>query len=73
MNTYVLFNVDYKYLYYKIPNLHYNTYIIKLSIFIIMSSTLLSFIFSLGAGVLVLSGISVALIWVSSNDPLTRA
>ena len=39
----------------------------------IMSSTLSSFVFSLVAGTFVLIGIAVAVIWVSSNDPLTRA
>jgi len=37
-----------------------------------MSSSLSSFTFSLLAGALVLIGISVAVIWVSSNDQLTR-
>jgi len=38
-----------------------------------MTSTLSFFIFSLVAGALVLIAISVAVIWVSSNDPLTRS
>jgi hypothetical protein len=37
-----------------------------------MTSTLSSFVFSLVAGATVLIAISVAVIWVSSNDPLTR-
>jgi hypothetical protein len=37
-----------------------------------MTTTLSSFTFSLFAGALVLVGIVVAVIWVSSNDPLTR-
>ena len=43
----------------------------KLEIFI-MTSTLSSFTFSLFAGAFVLVAIVVAVIWVSSNDPLTR-
>jgi hypothetical protein len=35
-----------------------------------MTSTLSPFIFSLVAGAIVLIGISVAVIWVSSNDPI---
>nr|YP_009684536.1 photosystem II subunit X [Pseudopedinella elastica]QDR24622.1 photosystem II subunit X [Pseudopedinella elastica] len=38
-----------------------------------MTSSLSSFVFSLVAGATVLIGIAVAVIWVSSNDPLTRA
>jgi len=38
-----------------------------------MTSTLSSFVFSLVAGASVLIGIAVAVIWVSSNDPLTRS
>jgi hypothetical protein len=38
-----------------------------------MTSTLSGFIFSLVAGSLVLILISVAVIWVSSNDSLTRS
>lgn len=38
-----------------------------------MTSTLAGFIFSLVAGFLVLIIISVAVIWVSSNDALTRS
>ncbi|MBF55120.1 MAG: Photosystem II reaction center X protein [Euryarchaeota archaeon] len=37
-----------------------------------MTSTLSSFVFSLVAGAVVLVAIAVAVIWVSSNDPLTR-
>jgi hypothetical protein len=37
-----------------------------------MTSTLSSFVFSLVAGGVVLIGIAVAVIWVSSNDPVTR-
>lgn len=38
-----------------------------------MTSSLSSFVFSLVAGGTVLIAIAVAVIWVSSNDPLTRA
>lgn len=38
-----------------------------------MTSTLSSFVFSLGAGATVLIGIVVAVVWVSSNDPISRA
>jgi|TARA_B110000503_G_scaffold127304_1_gene196886 hypothetical protein len=38
-----------------------------------MTSTLSSFVFSLVAGASVLIAIAVAVIWVSSNDPLTRS
>jgi hypothetical protein len=38
-----------------------------------MTSTLSSFVFSLVAGASVLIAIAVAVIWVSSNDPVTRA
>jgi phage-related minor tail protein len=37
-----------------------------------MTSTLSSFVFSLVAGASVLIAIIAAVIWVSSNDPLTR-
>lgn len=38
-----------------------------------MTSTLSSFVFSLVAGASVLIAIAVAVIWVSSNDPLSRS
>ena len=38
----------------------------------IMTSTLSGFVFSLICGAVVLIGIAGAVIWVSSNDPLTR-
>lgn len=38
-----------------------------------MSSSLSAFVFSLVAGATVLIAIAVAVIWVSSNDPLTRS
>lgn len=37
-----------------------------------MTSNLSSFVFSLIAGALVLVAIVAAVVWVSSNDPLTR-
>ena len=37
-----------------------------------MTSTLSSFVLSLIAGAVVVVGIGVALIWVSSNDQLSR-
>jgi hypothetical protein len=38
-----------------------------------MTSNLSSFVFSLIAGALVLTAIVAAVVWVSSNDPLTRS